>query len=101
MDIEFCECGGAMIPTREGMKCRACGNAVSRTAEAKIVTRAGKQEVLIFENNDPDLPKTEKQCEECGNNEAFFWLIQTRASDEPPTQFFRCTKCRRVWREYK
>jgi len=27
-------------------------------------------------------------------------MIQTRAADEPPTRFYRCTKCGHTWREY-
>ncbi|MEM4865380.1 MAG: hypothetical protein QXY09_02690 [Acidilobaceae archaeon] len=26
--------------------------------------------------------------------------MQTRAADEPPTRFYRCTKCGYTWREY-
>jgi DNA-directed RNA polymerase subunit M len=103
MDINFCECGGAMVPAGENkLKCRTCGKIVDRkVSAAKIVTRNEKKEVLVFENNDPDLPTMEKECESCGNNRAFFFIKQTRASDEPPTRFFRCTKCKHTWREYQ
>lgn len=90
-----------MVPAGEKIRCRSCGKTIDKKVEAKIVTPSKKHDVIVFENNEPDLPKTGKQCELCGNNEAYFWLIQTRASDEPPTQFFRCTKCKYVWREYK
>ena len=40
------------------------------------------------------------ECEKCGNKEAFYWQIQTRAGDEPMTRFYRCTKCKETWREY-
>jgi DNA-directed RNA polymerase subunit M len=101
MEIDFCECGGMMVPDGNKIKCRSCGKIIEKKMEAKIVSQSEKKDVVIFENNEPDLPKTEKQCEQCGNNEAYFWLIQTRAGDEPPTQFFRCTACKYVWREYK
>ena len=39
-------------------------------------------------------------CEKCGNNEAVWWMLQTRSADEPTTQFYRCTKCRHTWRNY-
>jgi transcription factor S len=94
MEVEFCECGGMMIPQGNNIKCRSCGIIKEKKMEAKIVSQSEKKDVV-------DLPKTEKQCEQCGNNEAYFWLIQTRSSDEPPTQFFRCTECKFVWREYK
>ena len=101
MDVEFCECGGIMVPQGSRIMCRSCGKIKEKKVEAKIVTQTEKKDVIVFESNEPDLPKTEKQCERCGNNEAYFWLQQTRSADEPPTQFFRCTKCRFVWREYK
>lgn len=46
------------------------------------------------------LPTIEKECEKCGNNEAIWWMLQTRSADEPTTQFFRCTKCKYTWRDY-
>ena len=101
MQIDFCECGGMLVPDGDKVKCRTCGKLSDKKVDAKITTKQEKKETLVFENNEPDLPKTEKVCEKCGHREAYYWLIQTRSSDEPPTQFFRCTKCRYVWREYK
>ena len=40
------------------------------------------------------------ECPKCKNNKAVWWLLQTRSGDEPPTQFYRCTKCAQTWREY-
>lgn len=49
----------------------------------------------------PDtLPTTKIECPRCGNDIAYWWTLQTRAADEPETQFFRCTKCHYTWREY-
>lgn len=45
-------------------------------------------------------PITNKTCPECQHGEAEFWQQQTRSADEPSTSFFRCTKCKHVWREY-
>ena len=101
MQIDFCECGGIMVPSGSGTKCRACGKTAEKKIEAAIVSKSEKKGMLIFENNDPDLPQMEKECEKCDNNRAFFMVLQTRASDEPPTRFFRCTKCRHTWREYQ
>lgn len=39
-------------------------------------------------------------CPKCSHDEAFFWMLQTRAADEPPTRFYRCAKCGHTWREY-
>ena len=40
-------------------------------------------------------------CPKCANKEAYFWTSQTRAGDEAETRFFKCTKCRHTWREYR
>jgi len=47
------------------------------------------------------LPKTVATCPKCGNNEAYYWEVQTRSADEPATRFFKCTRCGHVWREYQ
>ena len=46
------------------------------------------------------MPTIEVECPKCGNNTAYWWLLQTRSGDEPPTQFYRCTKCGYTWRQY-
>ena len=56
--------------------------------------------VLGINGNPETDPKTEIKCPKCGNPEAYYWLLQTRAGDEPETQFFRCTKCSHQWRNY-
>ena len=46
-------------------------------------------------------PITEAECPECGHNKAFYWSKQTRAGDEPETNFFKCEKCKHQWRDYR
>ncbi|PIN96825.1 MAG: hypothetical protein COU45_05870 [Nitrosopumilus sp. CG10_big_fil_rev_8_21_14_0_10_33_7] len=46
------------------------------------------------------LPTIKIECEKCGNDEAVWWMLQTRSADEPTTQFYRCSKCRYTWRNY-
>ncbi|MGQ9782101.1 MAG: transcription factor S [Nitrososphaeria archaeon] len=46
------------------------------------------------------MPTIEIECPKCGNNKSYWWLLQTRSGDEPPTQFYRCTKCGYTWRMY-
>ncbi len=102
MDVEFCSCGGLFAPAGKGMlKCRSCGREKKKEFSGKFTTRSSKKEIVVIEDNEPDLPTTERECPKCKNNRAYWWLIQTRSGDEPPTQFFRCLKCKHVWREYK
>lgn len=46
-------------------------------------------------------PIVNEKCKKCGNDKAYFWTVQTRASDEAETKFFRCVKCSNTWREYR
>ncbi len=103
MEIHFCDCGGLMEFGKGKLKCRACGKEVQKNVKAKFTTTAKREETVVIEDNRPDFPTMTKTCTKCGNNKAYWWVIQTRSSDEPPTQFFRCTngKCKHTWREYK
>jgi len=55
MDIDFCECGGMMVPAGSKARCRSCGREINKKIEAKAVSHAEKKEMLVFENNDLDL----------------------------------------------
>jgi len=106
--IEFCsKCGSIMVPVKKSkntyLKCRSCG------AEKKVGIRSLKivesvkkrKDVTILEKDVTSLPLTEKTCPKCEHPRSHWWLQQTRSADEPPTQFFRCEKCKHTWREYK
>ncbi|MDI6722714.1 MAG: transcription factor S [Candidatus Aenigmarchaeota archaeon] len=106
--LEFCgKCGSIMVPEKKGksitLKCRKCK--ATKRKDAKTIKlfeeKKSRSSVAIIEHDDVLLPITELECEKCGNKKAYYWLQQTRAADEPPTQFFKCTKCKNVWREYK
>jgi len=70
------------------MRCPFCSADETRVVDSRL-------------SDDGDSVRRRRECEVCGNKKAWYWLQQTRSADEPPTQFFRCTKCKRVWREYK
>ena len=98
--MDFCKCGGIIVSAGDKGKCRSCGKTTSVEVKA-VKSVKKKEETVVIENNKPDLPETDVRCEKCGNMRAFWWLIQTRSADEPPTQFYKCTKCKHTWREYK
>lgn len=106
--IEFCKkCSSIMMPDKKGkniyLKCRSCGYLMRKNIRSMKITERKKptEKVIILEKNEIMLPITDRECFNCNNNKAYYWLQQTRSADEPPTQFFKCTKCKRVWREYK
>lgn len=103
--MEFCKkCGKVLLPKKEGNKtklvCPSCGQKKSATGG---YTTSEKQEVgtdIVVMGEEEHLPITKEECPECGNRDAYYWIEQTRAADEAPTRFYRCTKCRHTWREY-
>ncbi len=114
--MEFCEkCGGLLVPRRAGKKialeCRLCGKVKTtgikkdfklKTAVIKPATGLEAGIVVVEKKTTFEaLPKTRAICPKCENKEAFWWMQQTRAGDEPPTRFMKCTKCSHVWREYE
>ncbi len=102
----FCpECGSILLPKKQNDKttlcCRKCDYCSGET-KAVISDKVKKkdQEVDVVEQDVEVHSKTEAKCPKCGNNEAYYWFKQTRASDEPATQFLKCTKCKHQWRNY-
>jgi len=101
-----------MVPIKKGkivskmLKCRKCGSSTKITSASASSLKIkesvkGKRGVILLEKDEVPLPMIDKICPKCANTKAYYWLQQTRSADEPPTQFFRCTKCNHVWREYK
>ncbi len=76
------------------------GKTVTQTTEEELSGAAAIKVVGEKENKLNTLPLTKIECPKCGNNEAMWWFLQTRSGDEPPTQFYRCTKCNHTWRSY-
>jgi len=112
---KFCpRCGGLMKPLQENnvyyMVCIRCGYRVKASENdlkmykisVKINHSEKEKTIVVSEENVSNLPITrEVICPKCGFNEAYYWMIQTRAADEPPTRFYKCRKCGHVWREYE
>lgn len=105
--MRFCpKCGTSLTPTRKSkaivLRCGKCGYETKKVEKNVQLIRKQKEDVIVIgreEQKIRTLPKTKVECPKCGNNEAFYWLVQTRSADESSTQFFRCTNCGRTWRE--
>lgn len=105
--MKFCpKCGTLMLPKKENEETKyscACGY-VEVAGDTKITSAVKEKKIEDVEkpkeSSDAQLPTCEMECEECGHKECYFWEIQTRASDEPPTRFYKCVKCKHTWREY-
>lgn len=94
------------VGSKTVMVCRNCGKKSNASKGDMKITMEGERQnnkIVVVEKKATfeALPKTVIECVKCGNREAFWWMMQTRASDEPPTRFYRCTKCSYTWREYE
>lgn len=107
--MEYCDdCGGLIVPEKKSdetsFKCRSCGNPYEKEGgELKITEKndEDRKSIDVEDSEDENLPTTDDfECEECGNGEAYWWMLQTRAADEPETRFFKCTECSHTIREY-
>lgn len=106
--MKFCpKCGTLMLPKKneadEAQYTCQCGySEIAGDTKITSQSKAKKVEEVVVSKQDDDsrLPTCKEKCDKCGNEEAYYWDLQTRASDEPPTRFFKCTKCKTTWREY-
>jgi len=96
-----------MLPKKtEGktiLVCNSCGHTEKATwvSDYKLKEKAKqREEVPVVEESESTLPTAKVKCPKCGNNKAYWWMRQTRSADEPTTRFYKCTKCKHVWREY-
>ena len=67
--------------------------------EIREKVESSEKNVEVIEEDVEAYPVTTATCNKCGNNEAYYWLVQTRAGDEPATKFLKCTKCKHTWRD--
>lgn len=108
------KCGtmGRPSPGR-GFLCGKCGNRW-KPEKPLVVSNVRQGERRIDKLDDlgviDDITKFESQmwptdftvrCGNCGSWGAYYYQRQTRKSDEPPTTFYQCTKCKRKWKKSK
>jgi DNA-directed RNA polymerase subunit M len=109
--MEFCEKCGKIMTVRKKrtgssvLECTKCGREKPIGKTDAVIAGSlpnKKKEIVIMQKGDEaiDMPKTKIMCPECENPEAWWWMQQTRSADEPPTLFYRCTKCNYSWRSY-
>lgn len=103
----FCpKCKSILLPKIvKGKKVLACSCGYKDSEPEKVTLKETSpvhvKPVDVIEEGKESLPVTEQECQKCGNSQAYHWEVQTRAGDEPATRFFKCTKCKHTWREYK
>ena len=102
----FCpKCSALLIPSNAGkdsLIC-SCGYNSKGGKSLELKEPVKKQDASasgVADNQESTLAKVKVECSKCNHTEAFFWTLQTRASDEPETEFYKCCKCEYTWREY-
>lgn len=103
----FCpKCGSILIPKKEGNKtilnC-ACGyiNKKKGSLKFKEIIKNKKKIEAVDEEFEVYPLTSDVECPKCDHKKAYYWEMQTRASDEPATKFLKCEKCKHLWRDYK
>ncbi len=107
--MKFCDaCGNILVVKNSGgnnfLLCRTCNKQYPLDENMKIedTNKSESEEIsVIGDNENTEFPITKVLCPQCEKETEAFWAMQqTRASDEPPTRFYRCRECNHVWREY-
>ncbi|MFH2021567.1 MAG: transcription factor S [archaeon] len=99
----FCKkCKSLMVPHKGKLKCSACGKIEEGEIILKEKINMPKDIEVIDEATehigDDTIPIV---CWNCGYRGVYFWMVQMRRADEPPTRFYKCQKCKKVWRSGK
>ena len=101
--MEFCpKCGCVLVEKNKGFSCPRCG--YKSKSKVKIETSEkieSKPEIKVLKNKEDVFPVANAICPKCQSKEAYFWTSQTRSGDETETRFFKCVKCKHIWREYR
>jgi DNA-directed RNA polymerase subunit M len=104
--VDFCEKCGAIVIGKKGeeVSCSSCGHGTKAKSAVSLSQKISKKEEIEIVDTDKSSevhPTTEVDCPECSHNLAYYWTKQTRAGDEPETQFFKCVSCNHQWRDYR
>ncbi len=105
----FCpKCKSIMLPKKVRGKtvlACSCGYVEKKNDGESTVIKEGfskKEPLSTIDKKAADdvLPTCEAKCPKCEHNEAYYWMVQTRAGDEAETKFLKCKECGHTWREY-
>ncbi len=102
--MKFCpKCKALLVPKMEGTKSvYRCSCGYKEGATEVVLTESVKkaEEVPEAVKDVSPHPLTEVECPKCHHRKAYYWMVQTRASDEPETKFYKCENCEHIWRDY-
>jgi DNA-directed RNA polymerase subunit M len=100
----FCpKCGSLLKPKKNNRNIIACSCGYKKKSEGmsvKETIKSKEKKVEVIDKEIETLPKMKAECPKCKHDTAYYWLLQTRAGDEPETKFLKCEKCKHIWRDY-
>jgi len=85
-------------------ECRSCPYQHvldKRYFERKAMKRKDIEDIIGGKDAWENVDKTDVQCPNaaCQHDKAYFYQLQIRSADEPMTNFYKCCKCGKQWRD--
>lgn len=101
--MEFCpKCGAVLMTKVKNSACPRCNYTKKGAIELSTKEKMEEHKEIGVVKKDFKLePVVVEECPKCHHDKAYFWVIQTRGSDESPTKFFKCLKCGHTKRDYR
>ena len=101
--MEFCpKCGSVLVQKRKNDGCPRCSYVSKKHTKISTSEKINeKSEIPVIKKPVETMPIVNEKCPKCGHDKAYFWTVQTRASDESETKFYKCIKCGNTKREYR
>lgn len=102
--MEFCpKCGAVLVNKIKKDGCPRCNYSVKGKIKIKTSEKINETtEIPVVKGKlNEVMPIVNEICKACGHDKAYFWTVQTRASDEAETKFFKCIKCENTRRDYR
>jgi transcription factor S len=102
--MDFCpKCGAILVLKKKNFGCPRCTYSTTEKVNMKISEKMDElnKGVAVSKEKGGVNPIVNEKCKKCSSEKAYFWTVQTRASDEAETKFFKCVKCDNTWREYR
>ncbi len=99
--MEFCpKCGVILVMKTKYFACPKC-KYVSKE-KIKLISSEKmkeKEKIEVLKGEASNVwPLVKENCPKCGNEEAYFNIVQMRSGDEGETSFYKCTKCKHMWK---
>ncbi len=97
--MEFCpKCSSLLIPKKGKLACSSCSYIKKAQEKQRFEEKIEHKEIEVIEDGkeygDSTIPVV---CWNCGHRGVYF-KIQYYRSDEAPIRFYKCEKCKKVWR---